>query len=120
MIVVVVMMMREERIKSTISFTMGVHTGDLDQGCDITEKVVQSVFSTETQPKVKTCLYHGVDAATDVGGNHQTNTSLLGHMNRQRKGEQMAEKRSYAITARRKPSAPTKRAKKKNWVAQPL
>ena len=59
----------------------GLHTGDLDQGWDITEKVVQSVFSTETQTEGETCLYHGVDAATDVGGNHQTNTSLLGHTN---------------------------------------
>lgn len=84
MIVVVVMMMREER-RSTIPIHQGVHTGDLDQA--VTSQKGSNLFSPQKRKlKRETCLYHGVDAATDVGGNHQTNTSLLGHMNRTEEG----------------------------------
>ena len=57
----------------------GVNTGDLNQSWDITEKVVQPVFSTETQAEGESCLYHGVYASTDIGASHQTNTSRLRH-----------------------------------------
>ena len=60
----------------------GVHTGDLNQSWDITEKVVQPVFSTETQAEGETCLHHGVDASTNVGASYQLNTYLLGHVHR--------------------------------------
>ena len=57
-----------------------VNTRDLDQSWDITEKVVQPVFSTETQAEGESCLYHGVDASTDIGASHQTYASWLRHM----------------------------------------
>lgn len=60
----------------------GVNTGDLDQGWDITEKVVQSVFSTEMQTEGETRLDYGVDASTDIGSSYQVNTDFLGHVHR--------------------------------------
>lgn len=59
-----------------------VITRDLDQGWDVTEKVVQSVFSTETQTEGETCLHDGVDASTDVGSSHQLSTDFLRHVYR--------------------------------------
>ena len=79
MTVVVVMTMRADRIKSTISFTKVSTQEIMIRAGTSQKKVVQSVFSTETQTEGETCLDHGVDAATDIGSNHQTNISLLGH-----------------------------------------
>lgn len=61
---------------------IGVITCNVDKGWDITEKVIQPVFSTEMQTEGGTRLDYGVDASTDIGSSYQPNTDFLAHVHR--------------------------------------